>query len=287
MENASAAFLNAVQRSMAAIRRAVGAGVVDPASLSAAGRRQHSGWLRREAENASILALAGQGVAIKEIMRRTDKSRGLVRKVIRGARNDIFRSRMNSLEPFLARLEAPWAGGNHNGATLWRAMKAEGFTGSLRVITEWATRQRQDEGTATQSAPPARIPSARSIVRMMTTERDILSKTVARTIAMIGDAVPGLTAARDLLDRFHRIVQHRKDKRLDEWLADAETGLLASFAAGIGQDRAAVKAALTEPWSNGQTEGQNTRLKLIKRQMYGRAKLDLLRARLIGVPEAS
>ena len=287
MENASAAFLNAVQRSMAAIRRAVGAGVVDPASLSAAGRRQHSGWLRREAENASILALAGQGVAIKEIMRRTDKSRGLVRKVIRGARNDIFRSRMNSLEPFLARLEAPWAGGNHNGATLWRAMKAEGFTGSLRVITEWATRQRQDEGTATQSAPPARIPSARSIVRMMTTERDILSKTVARTITMIGDAVPGLTAARDLLDRFHRIVQHRKDKRLDEWLADAETGLLASFAAGIGQDRAAVKAALTEPWSNGQTEGQNTRLKLIKRQMYGRAKLDLLRARLIGVPEAS
>jgi transposase len=45
-----------------------------------------------------------------------------------------------------------------------------------------------------------------------------------------------------------------------------------------------VKAALTEPWSNGQTEGQNTKLKLVKRQMYGRAKLDLLRARLIALP---
>ena len=44
----------------------------------------------------------------------------------------------------------------------------------------------------------------------------------------------------------------------------------------------AVKAALTEPWSNGQTEGQNTKLKLVKRQMYGRAGLDLLKARLLG-----
>ena len=57
---------------------------------------------------------------------------------------------------------------------------------------------------------------------------------------------------------------------------------MASFASGIAQDHAAVQAALIEPWSNGQTEGQNTKLKLVKRQMYGRASLDLLRARLIG-----
>jgi transposase len=117
---------------------------------------------------------------------------------------------------------------------------------------------------------------------MITTERDTLSKVVARTIAMVGAAVPDLTTARDLLDRFHRMIQHRQAKRLDEWLADAKPGLMGSFASGIAQDHAAVKAALTEPWSNGQTEGQNTKLKLVKRQMYGRANLDLLRARLIG-----
>ena len=94
--------------------------------------------------------------------------------------------------------------------------------------------------------------------------------------------MPDLTLARDFLDRFHRLIQQRKDKRLDEWLADAKPGLMASFASGIAQDLAAVKAALIEPWSNGQIEGQNTRLKLVKRQMYGRANLDLLRARLIG-----
>ena len=65
MENASAAFLTAVQRSMVAMRKAVGGGTVDPAALSAAERRQHTGWLRREAENADILALSAQGVAIK------------------------------------------------------------------------------------------------------------------------------------------------------------------------------------------------------------------------------
>jgi len=282
MENASAAFLTAVQRSMAAIRKAVGAGTVDPEALSAAECRQHTGWLRREAENAEILALSKRGVAIKEIMRRTDKSRGLVRQVVRGGRTDIFRSRMSSLDPFLMKLETAWTDGSHNGAALWRAMKTKGFTGGLRVVTEWATRNRKDEGTATRDKRPSKTPSARRIARMMTTERDTPSKVVARTVAIIGAAVPDLTSARDLLDRFHRLIQHRKDKRLGDWLADAKSGLMASFASGIAQDHAAVKAALTEPWSNGQTEGQNTKLKLVKRQMYGRANLDLLRARLIG-----
>jgi transposase len=56
---------------------------------------------------------------------------------------------------------------------------------------------------------------------------------------------------------------------------------LQTFAAGLQRDYAAVRAALSEPWSNGQTEGQVTRLKLLKRQMYGRAKFDLLRQRVL------
>jgi transposase len=55
-----------------------------------------------------------------------------------------------------------------------------------------------------------------------------------------------------------------------------------SFANGVLRDKAAVTAAITSAWSNGQTEGQITRLKLVKRQMYGRGKLDLLQARVIG-----
>ena len=65
------------------------------------------------------------------------------------------------------------------------------------------------------------------------------------------------------------------------WVADADGSLLGSLAKGIRTDFAAVSAALAEPWSNGQTEGQIAKLKLVKREMYGRANLDLLRARLV------
>jgi transposase len=79
---------------------------------------------------------------------------------------------------------------------------------------------------------------------MMTSDRDKLSKAVARTIAIIQEAVPDLTSARDLLDRFHRINQHRKDESLEQWIEDAKHGLMRSFVSGIIQDRTAVKVAL-------------------------------------------
>jgi len=71
---------------------------------------------------------------------------------------------------------------------------------------------------------------------------------------------------------------------LAKWIEAARKSLVASFASGVAKDELAVRAAITLPWSNGQTEGQITKLKLVKRQMYGRAKIDLLQARLIGVP---
>ena len=63
---------------------------------------------------------------------------------------------------------------------------------------------------------------------------------------------------------------------------EPESSLVAPFAKGIIKDKVAVSAAISSNWSNGQTEGQITKLKLVKRQMYGRGKLDLLQARLIG-----
>jgi hypothetical protein len=65
------------------------------------------------------------------------------------------------------------------------------------------------------------------------------------------------------------------------WIERARASLIASFASGVARDEAAVRAAITSSWSNGQTEGQITRLKLVRRQMYGRGKIDLLQARLI------
>lgn len=98
LENASAAFLGAVRKSMRQIRAALDAAFVNPALLTAAERLQYEGYLRREEINADIVTRAKRGATIKEIMRETGHSRGLVRRILRGQRSDIFRTRESSLE---------------------------------------------------------------------------------------------------------------------------------------------------------------------------------------------
>jgi transposase len=99
--------------------------------------------------------------------------------------------------------------------------------------------------------------------------RDQLTKADAIVVAAIEAAVPTLVSARDLIDHFQSMIRSRNGAALDPWIADASSSLLSSFARGITDDRSAVVAAIVEPWSNGQTEGQITKLKVVKRQMYG------------------
>jgi transposase len=279
MENASAAFLEAVRRSMRQIRQVLGAAVIDPAMLTCAERLQYDGFLRRQESNQAIRDLARAGASIKETVRQTGRSRKLVRSVLRGGDGDVFRCRISVLEPHLVKLGSEWQAGCRNGAELWRRLRANGFKGGLRVVTEWATRQRRSEKVGL--ARPRTAPPARMLVRLMTAGRDQLSKAEAVTVASIETGVPALAVARKLVEHFHRMVRARDADALAPWVTDAAEGLLASFSKGIRADLAAVRAALTEPWSNGQTEGQITKLKLVKRQMYGRAGLDLLCARLL------
>ena len=81
------------------------------------------------------------------------------------------------------------------------------------------------------------------------------------------------------------MVKDRQAEGLDSWLIQAENSSIPEFvrlAASFRNDYAAVQAGLMSPWSNGQVEGQVNRLKLIKRQMFGRAGFDLLRKRVLG-----
>jgi len=203
-----------------------------------------------------------------------------VRRIIRGERQDVFRTRQGSLEAHLPWLDAQWSSGCRNGAELWRRLKEQGFRGSLRVVTEWSTRRRRSEKADAQNLQ--RIPSARTIPRLMTIGRHALSKAETVTIAAIENAVPSLVEAREFIAAFQAMIRSKVDAELTAWIGRARSSLLASLASGVAKDEAAARAAITLPWSNGQTEGQITKLKLVKRQMCGRAKIDLLQARMIG-----
>jgi transposase len=118
----------------------------------------------------------------------------------------------------------------------------------------------------------------------MTTKRDHLTKAETVTVTAIERGVPTLADACILIGRFQAMIRKTNVIELEPLITESKRSLIASFANGVARDKSAVHAAITQPWSNGQVEAQITKLKLVKRQMYGRANLDLLQARLIGAP---
>ena len=178
---------------------------IHPGLLTGAERLLHEGFLRRQQTNSTVRRMAGDSLPIKQIVRMTELSRNLVRQILRGEREDAFRLRQSSLEPWLPWLTREWESGCRNGAELWRRLRTKGFGGSLRVVGEWATRQRRAEASAYSA--PGKCPSARRIARMMTTARDHISRSDAVTVARIEAAVPDLAAACVLTGRFANMVR--------------------------------------------------------------------------------
>jgi transposase len=127
-----------------------------------------------------------------------------------------------------------------------------------------------------------RAPSVRTIARLKTFGRDRLSKAETVAVAAIESRVELLVEAREIVADFQAMVRRKRQVEYDPWIKRAKTSLVAGFATGVTKDKVAVSAAISPRWSNGQTEGQICKLKLVKRQMYGRGKLDLLQARVIG-----
>lgn len=119
-------------------------------------------------------------------------------------------------------------------------------------------------------------------MRLLAGTYDTLTDEGRRFVQALRERSPSIAMAADLITRFCGMVKDKSPDPFDGWLREAEASALAPFAAGIRRDEDAVRAALSEPWSSGQVEGQVNRLKAIKRTMYGRAGFDLLRGRILG-----
>jgi transposase len=186
-----------------------------------------------------------------------------------------------------------WNEGCHNAAQFLREIRQRGFTGeytivrdyvaSLRMVAGVPARSRQAVGTALQSSVAKKRLTARSLAWQASQPPEARDCDSQRLLNQLGQSNPILRTAVELAQSFASMVRERAPDRLKAWLAEATaTGLkaLRSFVKGLRADYDAVYAALELPWSNGRTEGNVNRLKCIKRQAYGRAKIDLLHSKI-------
>lgn len=179
---------------------------------------------------------------------------------------------------------------------LWRELRERGYPGSRKRVAQWVQRRREKPAPTTpkkylsRSGSPGRSrashgSSARQQVWLLLRESENLLADERKALGKMREACEDVASAHPLARQFVRMIRLQKAEDFGPWLDAAEASGVAdlrSFANEIGRERKAVEAALTLPHSNGQTEGQINKLKLIKRSMYGRANFDLLRQRVLG-----
>jgi transposase len=189
------------------------------------------------------------------------------------------------LDPFRPDLERCWDGGCRKATALWHEIRERGFKGSLQTVARWAAARRATPlpDPATLSAGSAVIdrPSQRRCAWLLGCEPDTMSAGERTFAERITGAVPALGVAADLARRFAAMIRGGDATELDAWFTAARASDLVGFAQSLTRDLAAVRAAITEPWSTSPVEGQINQVKTMKRQMYGRAGHALLRIRVL------
>lgn len=259
-------------------------------------------------------ALRAQGLSLRKIARQLKLG---LHTVCRFVHTDTFPQRAgppsaaSPLDPFFQYLKQRWEQGCHNSSQLYRELKERGFGGSRYTVYRWlapwrvadgatATRALSATSDAQATLAPAiavpqqtsyRRPSARSVAWMLLHPDSKSSQNSVRSIqrralvAALHEKWPQLSQNLWLVEEFGRLLREHDPANLDAWMSLVEEpGIvveLKNFAKHLRQDWAAVVQAVCQPWSNGQVEGQVNRLKLIKRLMYGRANIDLLKVRVL------
>lgn len=273
---------------------------VELSDLTYAERKQQISRDKRLARYELVMALHRAGMGQRAIARELQMSRHVVQRFItspafpeRAAGSGLRGIRKSKVAPYLAYLHERWDAGMHNGSRLFGEIKQRGYTGSAsglrRLLGEWRTtlppKTRQGPPRKPRAVSQPRKPrlSSRSAAFLMILPREKLTE---RQQHQLGQMIQHeeLHQAYHLAQEFINLLKERKAALLADWLkqvAECQVTELKSFANGIRRDYAAVQAACQLPWNNGPVEGHVNRLKFLKRQMFGRAHLDLLRVKVL------
>jgi hypothetical protein len=253
--------------------------------LTKAEQRKQVRLARKQERYDQVRTLHAEGLSAREIGRQLQMSFYTVRKYLHAARCPVYpaavKRGVSKLDHFLDYLTERWLAGCHNASQLWREIAQQGFTGSRGLVAKWAVAQRQvlsAQPPQHQLASPLSTPAkqvtpwrAGRTAWLLVKPETLLDEAEQQALLRIKQADAAVAQAHQLVHAFQQMMRERKPDHLLSWIQEVvDSGLdaLTSFANGIRQDFEAVKNALALPWSNGQTEGQVNRLKLIKRQMY-------------------
>jgi transposase len=240
----------------------------------------------RRARFDEALALQGQGWSVRRIARALGVNRQTVQGWLRSRQLPTWRQqpRGSSVDRHADHLRRRWDEGCRNATELWREIRQQGFRGQLRTVQRWVRQCRSADPTAaglgrTTVAWPT--PSRQRVAWLVVADRERLDAREQRFVDALMASSPELHHLISLAREFRTLVRQKEADRLDEWVTTARRSALAGFAEGLARDLAAVRAALSLPWSTGPVEGQISRLKTIKRTMCGRAGFELLRHRVL------
>jgi transposase len=245
---------------------------------------------RRQARYELVRTAFAEVGSISGTAKRLGVSRWLVRESLKPGNpceREPNKRIASQLDPFESHLFARWTDGCRSPKTVWLELREQGYRGSLKSVERWTRKQRlRAEETPDQSATkrPDRVFPTRNLAWLLLRENADLSDEEREVVASLERGCPTVTQARGLALRFAKGLRDRQPKTLVPWLLEAQTSgipALKEFAVGLERELAAIKAAFSLPWSNGPVEGVVNRIKLIKRQMFGRAGFDLLRRRAL------
>ncbi|MGW2017663.1 ISL3 family transposase [Streptomyces sp. NPDC001927] len=241
---------------------------------------------RTRAKHSTIHALLAAGHSKRSVARQLGMTLNTIMRFSRATTpEEMFtgqwQNRATRLDDYKPYLDQRWQEGCTNAWKLWEEIKEQGYPRGYAGVRDYVSRNLRGK----PQPIGRRLPSARAVTRWILTHPDALPEGDRIQLKAVLANCRELTALVDHVRSFAHMVPELQGDRLPEWIASARTTTnlpsLSRFAQHLERDLDAVIAGLTLPWSSGVVEGHVNRIKMLKRQMYGRAGFDLLRKRVL------
>lgn len=265
-------------------------------SVTQAEQKQQAMYEKHKAQQEKVRELHQQGIGIREICRMTGMSREKVRRFLRCDVVPMYHRRKTPsiLDPYWAFIQKRWEEGCRNGVALYHEIQEKGYSGCYGNLSRRLPTLRQRMPRKPKQPRQKPLKDRKPLHQPPLTSKEVswwfmkppneLEVDQKADLELLFLKSEEIHRAYDLAQGFAKMVRERKPDEFDLWLNQADTSNMVdfrNFSKGLRRDYAAVRGALLYSWSNGPVEGHNNRLKMVKREMFGRANFDLLRSRVL------